>query len=100
LTIQHIIFWLYSCIKNSGLSYFSQLDKQEETVMLKTGAIDFPLVVVMDLQETYPEEVLVSEWNPAIAQLQLLKGNRREKKQSGSQLRLAVPEMDLPEHKA
>jgi hypothetical protein len=68
--------------------------------MLKTDAIGFPLVVVMDSRETYPEEVLVSEWNPVIAQLQLLKGYRREKKQSDSPLRLAVPDMDMPEHKA
>jgi hypothetical protein len=68
--------------------------------MLKTDNIDFPLEVVMESRETYPEEVLVSEWNPVIAQLQLLKGYRRAKQQSGSPLRLAVPEMDLPEHKA
>jgi hypothetical protein len=66
--------------------------------MLKTNDIDFPLEAVMELRETYPEEVLVSEWNPVIAQLQLLKGHRRVK-QCGSPLRLAVPEMDLHERK-
>ena len=68
--------------------------------MLKSDNIDFPLEVVMESQETYPQEVLISEWNPVIAQLQLLKGYRRVKQQSGSQLRLAVPEMELPTHKA
>lgn len=31
-----------------------------------------------DLLEDYPEEVLESEWNPVIAQMQLLKRHREE----------------------
>jgi hypothetical protein len=102
--MQYIILWLYSCIyldvqKQTCLKLISQSDKQEETAMLKTDDIDFPLEVVMETRETYPEEVLISEWNPVIAQLQLLKGYGRVKKQSGNPLRLAVPEMDLPVRK-
>ena len=67
--------------------------------MLKTDDIDFSMEAVMELQETYPEEVLESEWNPVIAQLQLLKRHRQVKEQSGSSHLHAVPEMDSTDHK-
>lgn len=69
-------------------------EKQEETAMLKSGNIDFPLDVVMDLRETYPQEVLESAWNPVIAQLQRLKGYR-QKVQCGTPLQLTVSDMDF-----
>lgn len=46
-----------------------------------------------DLLEDYPEEVLESEWNPIVAQIQLLKRLRREVQQSPVSLWLSIPEM-------
>jgi hypothetical protein len=68
--------------------------------MLKTDVIDFPLDAVMELRETYPQEVLESEWNPVIAQLQLLKKHKQADEQSARPLWLTGPEMDLPDYKA
>lgn len=67
--------------------------------MLITKAIDFPLEVVMELRETYPDEVLTSEWNPVIAQLNLLKRQGRAKEQGDHSLRLSITEMDLAGYK-
>jgi hypothetical protein len=64
--------------------------------MLHTDDIDFPLEAVMELRETYPEEVLESEWNPVVAQMQLLKRQGRLQQHSGATLWLAVPDPDLP----
>ena len=79
---------------------FQSSDEQEETAMLKTDDKDFSLEAVMELRETYPDEVLESEWNPVIAQLQLLKRYRGVKEQTGRSLVIAVPEMGLPDLKA
>jgi hypothetical protein len=68
--------------------------------MFKTDDIDFSLDAVMELRETYPDAVLESEWNPVIAQMQLLKKHRQEHEQGSSSLWLAQPDMDLPDHKA
>jgi hypothetical protein len=67
--------------------------------MLKSNDIDFPLEVVMELRETYPDEVLKSEWNPVIAHLNLQKRREWAKAQRDNSLRLAIPEMEFPENK-
>ncbi|MGD8913136.1 MAG: hypothetical protein PVJ68_10400 [Candidatus Thiodiazotropha sp.] len=68
--------------------------------MFKTDDNDFSLDAVMELRETYPDAVLESEWNPVIAQMQLLKRRRQEQEQSSSSLWLTLPDMDVPDHKA
>jgi hypothetical protein len=80
---------------NHGFSFQSS-NKQQETAMLKTNDIDFPLEVVMELRETYPDEVLESEWNPVIAKLYLQKREGWARAQRDNSHRLAIPEMDFP----
>ncbi|MGD9163908.1 MAG: hypothetical protein PVF13_04010 [Chromatiales bacterium] len=63
--------------------------------MLKIDDAGYPLEAALELRETYPDEVLESEWNPVIAQLQLLKNRRRAQQQSDSSLQFARPEMEL-----
>jgi hypothetical protein len=75
------------------------LDNREETTMLKADDKDDPLEDSMEIQETYPKEVLESEWNPVIAQLQLLKREEWLQQQNEMSHRLSVPEMDLPDYK-
>ncbi|MEW8241300.1 MAG: hypothetical protein AB2556_21825 [Candidatus Thiodiazotropha sp.] len=67
--------------------------------MLKSDDIDFPLDAVMEVRETYPEEVLDSEWNPVIAQLQLLKPRGQGQAPGDSSLRIAFPKAELIDHK-
>ncbi|MBT2972093.1 MAG: hypothetical protein B6D72_12540 [gamma proteobacterium symbiont of Ctena orbiculata] len=74
-------------------------DEQEETAMLKSDEIDFPLDAVMEVRETYPEEVLDSEWNPVIAQLQLLKRHGWSQELSEASLRIAFPKADFIDRK-
>lgn len=64
--------------------------------MLKIDDIDFPLESVMELRETYPKAVLESEWNPVIAQLNLLKRRGHLNEQGENSLRLTAPQADLP----
>jgi hypothetical protein len=63
--------------------------------MLKTDDLDYSLEAALELRDTYPDEVLNSEWNPVVAQLQLLKKQRQAEQQSSTSLWLPVPEMDL-----
>jgi hypothetical protein len=67
--------------------------------MLKAYDIDCPLDAAMEPQETYPDEVLESEWNPVIAKLQLLKRQVWLQQQNEMLRRLTAPEMDLPDYK-
>jgi hypothetical protein len=77
---------------------FQSSNEQQETAMLKTNDIDFPLEVVMELRETYPDEVLKSEWNPIIADLYLQKRQGLAKAQRENSLRLSLSEIDFPEY--
>ena len=51
--------------------------------MQQNDAKDYLSDFIMDPREDYPDEVLEAEWNPVVAQLQLLK-RRREEQQSSS----------------
>lgn len=66
-----------------------EMSQQEETAMLEIDEYEYQT----DLLEDYPEEVLESEWNPIVAQIQLLKRLRREVQQSPVSLWLSIPEM-------
>jgi hypothetical protein len=68
--------------------------------MLKADDIDYPLDAALEAQETYPDEVLESEWNPVIAKLQLLKRRAWLQQQNDMSRWLTAPEMDLPDYKA
>ena len=48
-----------------------------------------------DLLDDYPEEVLESEWNPVIAEIQRLKRHSREIPQQSAALWLSLPEMPI-----
>jgi hypothetical protein len=66
--------------------------------MLKTDVNDNRSEVEHDLLDDYPEEVLESEWNPVVAQIQLLKRRRQEIQQQAVPLWLSsIPEMKLEE---
>ena len=73
-----------------------EMSQQEETAMLKIVTSDFRSEVEHDLLDDYPEEVLESEWNPVIAQMQRLKRQRQEIQQQAVPLWLSsIPAMKI-----
>ena len=52
--------------------------------MLHIDAKDYLSDFEMDPREDYPDEVLEAEWNPVVAQLQLLKRRKEEQQPSSS----------------
>ena len=50
---------------------------------------------LLDSPESYPDEVLQSEWNPLVAQIQLLKLRQREADRQATPLWLTLPEHEF-----
>jgi hypothetical protein len=71
-----------------------ETNQREETAMLKFDTEDYRSEPVHDLLEDYPKEVLESEWNPVIAQMQLLKRHRQETQPQPVALCLSI--LDAP----
>lgn len=60
----------------------------EETTMRHIDTQDFLSDFELDLNKEYPSEVLNAEWNPVVAQFQLLKRRRQQEQQNSSLLPL------------
>jgi hypothetical protein len=67
----------------------------EETTMFKHEINDRFLDEILDSHESYPDEVLESEWNPVVAQIQLMKLRQREAQREAQALWLTIPEAEL-----
>ena len=63
--------------------------------MIKFDAEDDRSELEYDRLDDYPEEVLESEWNPVIAQMQRLKRHSREIPQQTAALWLSLPDMPI-----
>ena len=63
--------------------------------MIKFDAEDDRSELEYDRLDDYPEEVLESEWNPVIAQMQRLKRHSREIPQQPAALWLSLPDRPI-----